>query len=79
MTSLSDAGVHLGATRTASRPEGPVAIDIDDDDEQRLFPDVAGEHALPRQRGLTFRDWQWRIRTHRRSVLQFDLEEELVA
>src|ERR1700731_4081681 len=25
MTSLSDAGVHLGATRTASRPEGPVA------------------------------------------------------
>jgi hypothetical protein len=25
MTSLSDAGVHLGATRTASRPEGPIA------------------------------------------------------
>src|ERR1700693_1626307 len=25
MTSLSAAGVHLGATRTASRPEGPIA------------------------------------------------------
>src|ERR1700730_8511763 len=25
MTSLSDAAVHLGATRTASRPEGPIA------------------------------------------------------
>jgi len=55
MTSLSAAGVHLGATRTATRGSH-CAIDIDDDDEQRLFPDVAGEHALPRQRGLTFRD-----------------------